>query len=275
MRSIAITTLLCCLIIKSNLKAQSLLSDAPLDDITEKHLLKERRVLSYAPVREADILWEKKIWRIIDTREKINSPFRYPDRTFFDILLNAIFEQKIKAYSTEDDRFSRELSRPEIEEQLFRKDTFEIVDPETYEVTYQIVRHDINPEEIVRYRLKEVAFFDSRTSRMQTRLLGIAPIRSAHTENGVVKYETPLFWIYYPHCREVLAHEPVITGFNDLETVSWEDIFEMRYFSSYIYKQSNIKDERIQDYLSGRDILVESEKIKNELFNLEQDLWSY
>jgi gliding motility associated protien GldN len=275
MRSIAITTLILCLAIKGNLEAQSLLADSPLDEITPKRLLKERRVLPYAPVREADILWEKRIWRVIDTREKINLPFRYPDHTFFDVLLSAIFEEKIKAYSAEDDRFSTPLSRQEIDQQLFRADTFEVVDPETYEVTYQIVRHNIDPAEIVRYRLKEVAFFDSRTSTMKTRLLGIAPIRSAHSENGIIKYETPLFWIYYPHCREVLAHCPVVTGLNDLETLSWEDVFEMRYFSSYIYKQSNIQDERIQDYLSGKDILVESERLKQEIFNLEQDLWSY
>lgn len=274
MRSILTTTL--GLLLTFLLPAQSYLADQEvLDEIVPKELLKQSRVLPYASVREADILWQKRIWRIIDTREKMNLPFRYPEATFFDILLQAIAKNEIKAYSTEDDRFSRQLSEKELRQELFRADTFEVVDPETYEVTYQIVSHQINPAEIVRYRLKEVTFFDSRSSTLQTRILGIAPIRDVYRENGVLKYETPLFWIYYPHCREVLARHAVVNEHNDQAQMSWEDLFEMRYFSSYIYKQSNIRDERLQDYLSGRDLLVESEKIKNEIFNFEQDLWSY
>jgi hypothetical protein len=57
--------------------------------------------------------------------------------------------------------------------------------------------------------------------------------------------------------------------------MSWEDIMEMRYFSSYIYKESNVYDRRLQDYLSGVDLLLEADKIKNEIFSFEHDLWSF
>ena len=62
---------------------------------------------------------------------------------------------------------------------------------------------------------------------------------------------------------------------NDASTLSWFDIFEARYFSSYIYKESNVYDRRIQDYKNGIDILYESEDIKNTIFNFEHDLWEY
>ncbi|MEN0047933.1 MAG: gliding motility protein GldN [Bacteroidota bacterium] len=245
------------------------------DEAVEKQLFQERRVLPYAPVREADIMWEKKVWQVVDTREKMNHPFRYPVRPFFEILTDAISCGKVIAYSAENDRFETPLKRHEVSQLLFQSDTFEIVDPSTYEVTYQILKNDINPEEIVRYRIKEVWFFDSRTSTMKTRILGIAPIREVFREDGIMKYETPLFWVYYPHCRDLLAKEPVFNFGNDNTAMSWEDLFEMRYFSSYIYKESNVRDERIQDYLSGTDILVESNKVKQEILNFEQDLWSY
>jgi len=48
--------------------------EKPIDDIVEKTIINERRVLPYEPIREADILWEKRIWRVIDVREKINAP---------------------------------------------------------------------------------------------------------------------------------------------------------------------------------------------------------
>ena len=42
--------------------------EAPLDDVTKKEIMTERRVLDYQPVRESDIVWEKRIWRIVDIR---------------------------------------------------------------------------------------------------------------------------------------------------------------------------------------------------------------
>ena len=62
--------------------------DRPIDDIVEKRMIDERRVLPYQPLREADIFWEKRIWRIIDIREKMNLPFAYPEERFFTILMN-------------------------------------------------------------------------------------------------------------------------------------------------------------------------------------------
>ena len=53
-------------------------SEPPLDDIVEKRIIDDRRVLPYQPLREADIFWEKRIWRVIDIREKMNLPF--PDK---------------------------------------------------------------------------------------------------------------------------------------------------------------------------------------------------
>ena len=90
------------------------------------------------------------------------------------------------------------------------------------------------------------------------------------------KYELPLFWIYYPEAREVLAKERVVNPFNDAAPMTWSDLIEARFFSSYIYKQSNPLDLRLKDqYGEGTDMLLESDKIKRELFNFEHDLWTY
>ena len=67
-------------------------------------------------------------------------------------------------------------------------------------------------EDIKRYRLKEVWFFDSRTSTLGVRILGIAPLKEEYDDNGNFKYERPLFWAYYPQCRELLARQARATG---------------------------------------------------------------
>lgn len=52
-----------------------------------------------------------------------------------------------------------------------------------------------------------------------------------------------------------------------------------RFFSSYIIKSSNVQDLRLNDIFKGENdgvkLLLESERIKNELLNFEHDLWVY
>ncbi len=250
-------------------------ADRPLDDIVEKRITVEKRVLPYDNIREADIFWEKRIWRIIDVREKMNLFFAYPERPFFTILMDAAESGEITVYSTEDDKFSIPLTPDEVASMGASVDTIATVDPETYEETYQIVRNEVNPQDVKRFRLKEIWFFDEETSTLQVRILGIAPLIEEYDDNGNFKYERPMFWVYYPEARQVLARERVFNVGNDSSPMSFEDIFEMRFFSSYIYKESNVFDRRLEDYLSGVDLLMEAEKIKQEIFNFEHDLWTY
>ncbi|MEM9919799.1 MAG: gliding motility protein GldN [Bacteroidota bacterium] len=247
----------------------------PKDDIVERRIVKERRVLPHPPLREADIFWERRIWRLIDVREKMNLPFVYPENPFFEILARAAEEGDLSVYSAEDDKFNEALSTEELEQILFRVDTIAVPDPDNYEIRYEVVRERLFYEDIRRFRLKEVWFFDEQTASLQVRILGIAPLKDVRDEHGNFRYEQPLFWFYYPELREVLARHRVFIEGNDRAPISWEDLFEMRFFASTIYKESNVRDRRLKDYLSGVDRLLEAEKIKKELFNFEHDLWSY
>ena len=46
-------------------------------------------------------------------------------------------------------------------------------------------------------------------------------------------------------------------------------------FTSRITMESNIMNRSIPDYMIGLDALLESERIKEEIFNIEQDMWEY
>lgn len=249
--------------------------DKPLDDIVEKRMVNERRVLAYEPIREADIFWEKRVWRVIDVREKMNLPFAYPEKPFFTILMDAAINGEITVYSVEDDKFTYKLEPDEVATMGASVDTVITFDPETYEEQIQVVRNDLNPEDVKRFRMKEIWFFDEESSRLNCRILGIAPLIDVNDDNGNFRYEKPMFWVYYPNIRELLARERVFNVENDAALNTWEDLMEQRYFASYIIKESNVYDRRIQDYLTGVDRLLEADKIKSEIFNFEHDLWSY
>ena len=256
----------------NNIDPEGIGNLSPLDGLVERT---SRRVLPYDHVREADIMWEKRIWRVIDIREKMNLPFAYPERPFFSILMDAAVSGELTAYSTEDDKFTAALTPDEVASMGATVDTVITFDPETYEEQIQVVRNDLNPEDVKRFRLKEIWFFDEETSTMQVRILGIAPLIDVKDENGNFRYEKPMFWVYYPKARHTLAKEFVFNPGNDASPNTWEDIMEMRFFASYVYKESNILNRRLQDYLSGIDLLQKADAIKNEIFNFEHDLWSY
>ncbi|MEZ4906131.1 MAG: gliding motility protein GldN [Saprospiraceae bacterium] len=253
--------------------------DKYLDDIVKRTLTFESQVLPYEALREADIPWSKKMWRIIETREKVNIPFRAPERPFFTILQELISDGKINAF--DDDEFKEVLTQEVIDKRLFRVDSIRTYDPDTYEEIVQVVSSEINPDDINRYRVKEIWYFDKEASLLKVRILGISPLQEVFDDlTGELKYELPLFWVYYPELRNFLSTEPVISDYNDSYPMTWYDLFELRYFSSYIIKTTNTLDLKIADKFENSptedmDVLLESEKIKEELFNFEQDLWSY
>ncbi len=248
----------------------------PLDDITERAVVAEHHPLKYQSIREADILWEKRLWRVIDTREKMNLPFIAPESPLFPVLSQAALSGDLTVYSTEDDHFLKPLSETELRSLLFKTDTISTWNMELDQEEIKVVQSDLNWEDVKRFRLKESWFFDTNTGTLRVRILGIAPLVDVRDENGDFRYEMPLFWVHYPSARPLLAgHKAIVHGENFASTTSWEDLFEMRYFASSIIKENNLQDRRLQDYLAGADLLMQSDRIDDELFNREHDLWSW
>ena len=101
----------------------------------------ESRILPWQPIREADVMWKKRVWREIDTRQKQNLAFRYPGDElsgggmFIEILMNAIKTGKVQAFN--EDNFTSTMTKDQLLEKLEgRMDTIPSVDPITQETTY-------------------------------------------------------------------------------------------------------------------------------------------
>ena len=213
------------------------------------------------------------MWREIDIRQLMNHPFQYEELPFISILIQEIEKGNITAYSNEDDQFTQPLSLEKVDVLVNSYDTIPVYDPGTYEMSLRIIKNSMDPKSITRYRLKEVWWFDSKYSTLKVRILGIAPIVADYDDNGNFMYEYPLFWVYFPHAREALAQYKVFNVGNDQSPMTWNDWLEMRFFDSFITKVNNVHDRRLQDYLSGLDLLHESEKLEQEIFNKEMDMW--
>ena len=133
----------------------------------------------------------------------------------------------------------------------------------------------ITSAEVTRYQLKEDWFFDKQRGTMEVRIIGLAPMREVRGEDGELRGHAPLFWLYFPELRYVLANADAFNRWNDAERHSLDQVFQDRQFSSYVIKESNVQDRRIGDHTQGVDALLESERAKDGLFHAEHDLWNY
>lgn len=254
-----------------------------LDGVYVKEHYPTRKVVPYTHLREADVMWATRIWRKLDLREKINHPLYYPTerikdrRSLTQVIVEAVQEGSLTAYDVQDDEFTLTLTKAEIEKQLMRIDTEYIENPDPpYDLQMTIIEEPFQPKTVKEYRLKEDWFFDKQRSVLDVRIIGICPVQdNIDPITGEVRGATPMFWIYFPEARNIFASAEVFNRSNDAERRTLEDIFWKRMFGSYVYKEKNVYDRLIQDYKQGIDQLLEAEKIKQEIFFLEHDLWDY
>ena len=261
------------------------------DDAVERNLVKERTPLPYEHIREDDAVYRQRLWREIDVHEKMNLPFVYKadgddgNQRFIIILLNAIKSGEITAFSSVDDRFTTPITLKEIAEQLIGKPhTIQVPDwtkdPDGSKgiTRDSLVTEEFDPNAIEKYWIKEDVIFDKESSRLHTRILGIAPLKTVRNADGSFRDVTPLFWVYYPDLRPMLAKFEAYNGKNFGARLSWEEVFESRMFASRIIKSTveNPNDVFIEGYVKDPILrLLEGDKIKEKIFNYEQDLWSY
>ena len=252
-----------------------------LDNVYIPEHAPTRKVIPYAHLREADVIWTKRIWRVIDLKEKINHPLYYPlapksnFKALFDVIKDGINEGTITAYDPIDDEFKVPYTKDEVNAKLVRIDTITIENFETGEMEDKIVPNDIKADKMRRYELKEDWFFDKQRSIQEARIIGISLQVIKTDESGNEAGRDRLFWIYYPQARYVFANQVVFNRKNDAERRTYEDIFWKRMFNSYIQKESNVYDRAIYDYTKGIAFQMESERVKNDIFVFEHDLWHF
>jgi gliding motility associated protien GldN len=144
-----------------------------------------------------------------------------------------------------------------------------------YDFYDTVIFKKMNNTDVKKLRIKEDWFFDKQRSMLEVRIIGICPVVDVFNDDGSYRGQKPLFWIYFPEARTLFAKAEVFNRFNGAARLTYDDFFWKRMFSSYIYKVDNQYDRKIMEYATGIDAILESERIKEELFNFEQQLWEY
>ncbi|MEJ7557385.1 MAG: gliding motility protein GldN [Pedobacter sp.] len=254
----------------------------PKDGFTVRVDVDSSVLVPYADVRDEDVYYAKRIWRELDLRDTINSVLRAESAKLIDVLLEAVGNEELTVYSNKDttagkllednDSFKIALTAQEALASA-RGLTEGVADSTTGKVADPTLRR-LRSEEFMKYRIKEDWILDTKRSIFEPRIVGIAPMKMVEGN------WQPVFWVYYNDARELLSKKRMVNPGNDASTLSFDDFFVRRLFSSYVVKQTNPGNKNIVEMLGltdPKDIrkLQESEAIKKTLADFEQSLWEY
>jgi gliding motility associated protien GldN len=251
-----------------------------------ENIIPEKKPVPYSYIREADVMWAKDIWRTIDLRHRQNMPLRYPlegtmsdgDRySLFGLLMEGIKTEEITPYEWNavtawKDPFSKISS---LEEVYNRTGGDSIFDNDG-----NFLRMGQGTSNILQFQIQESWFFDKNHSTMKVRIVAIAPVYYTYYDEFNQPLPSPRpsipFVVHFPQCRRLFATHAIYNPNNDAQAISFDDLFMQRRFSSTIIAESNVFGNRmLTDYKLGQDVLLEAERIKKDLFQMEHDLWEY
>jgi len=270
---------------QNNASQPSVLSpNQPLDGAYKPEDRFVHRVVPPANIREADVMWQTRIWRIIDTREKINQQLYYPEQqngnriSLFKLLKDALLEGEISAYAFNpvdwDDCERVRLTKTDVLAQLSTTDTVTDENGNPHVIT-----NEITADKVRGYMIKEDWIFEKQRSVLDPRILWLCPrIVTINKNTGKEDDNSPptsLFWINFAEIRPLLAKTPVFNQQNDAEWRTFDDIFWKRQFNSTIVQQSNIFNRSIPSYLKGIDALMKSDEMHDKIAAVEHDMWQY
>ena len=283
------------------------------DAIYEKENAIGRRPLPYTFLREADVTWQKRVWRRVDVKERMNQSLYFPvdpvrGRTSLaQLAIKYILDKNSNTIAFKDEEFTNPYTKQEIAAKLskmidinpkdgkpdlipsgqFYDSTFR--DPLTGKPHPETIGQNFSQgdpydhmipspaddkwffEEFSSLQIKEDWFFDKQKGSLEVRILGLGFMSPRDLDDK----EDANLWIYFPEWRPIFATNEVYNPKNDSERRTFEDIFSKRQFASTILKESNVYDRKIEDYTNGIDALLESDRVKSDIFRFEHDLWQF
>jgi len=227
---------------------------------------------------DQNIRFYKRIWRDIDLKEKENEIFNTPGYTLIEAIIKGINTGILTAYNPVDESFKKRYSAKQAIASLTDSVLVAKYDMDGNQISSSMTLNDFNSENITKYRIKEDIFYNKQSARIETRIIGIAPLKKITIAGGddAAVSNQPAFWLYFPQARYVLINMDVTDPDKEIYDLSMDDIFIQRRFKSQIIRESKPNGERIADYAKTEgEMQQEAERIEQKIKDYKEKTWAY
>lgn len=231
---------------------------------------------AYPEVNKKNIRFYKRVWRDIDLKDEKNNILAIPGNSLIEVVMKAIEKGKLSLYSPDDDSFKGRLSAQEGMARFADSVLVPIFDGEGNQIDSKMALNEFDPARVTKFRIKEDIFFDKQRSRLETRIIGVAPLMNITTSAELAESvgATPAFWLYFPQLRYSLIQVDISDPDKGLYDMTMDDFFVQNKFASSIVRESspgmlqNLKEtENGGQQLDGK-------KVEEKLDAYKKKLWS-
>lgn len=248
------------------------------DGFYQANNLEDAVPFAYPKVNMKNIRFYKRVWRDIDLSNEENYIYAIPGASLIEAIMNGINEGKLTPYSPEDDSFKAKMTASEGVARFADSVLVPIFDEEGNQIDAQMTLNEFNPERVTKFRIKEDIFFDKQRGRLETRIIGVAPLMdiSSSAELAESVGSTPAFWLYFPQLRYTLVKVDVSDPDRGLYDMSMDDLFVQRKFASTIIRESSPSAMRQEAQYAENALqqLQEAQQIEDKLEAYKEKLWS-
>jgi len=231
---------------------------------------------AYPEVNKKNIRFYKRVWRDIDLKDEKNYILAIPGNSLIEVVMKAIEKGKLSLYSPDDDSFKGRLSAQEGMARFADSVLVPIFDGEGNQIDSKMALNEFDPSRVTKFRVKEDIFFDKQRSRLETRIIGVAPLMNITTSAELAESvgSTPAFWLYFPQLRYSLVQVDISDPDKGLYDMTMDDFFVQNKFASTIVRESSPGMlQNVKESENGGQLL-DGRKVEEKLDAYKKKLWS-
>jgi gliding motility associated protien GldN len=224
-----------------------------------------------------DVVWRRDIYRELDLNDDANAGLYYPVQPqgkqlnlftyIFKLAQNGyipIYEYSVANDGNDD--FS-DAAKVKFKTVLDDKHIFY----EEQDGKLKVDNSDIPSQEVMKYYLKESAYYDQGNATFHIKPLALCPIMMREDDFGGEATQYPLFWVKYSDLEPFLSRQTVMTSnVNNAAVMSMDDYFTLNKYKGKIYKTNNMLGKTLAQIAGG-----DSTKLSDEQKRIEAELEAF
>lgn len=247
------------------------------DGFYQVNNLEDAVPFAYPEVNLKNIRFYKRVWRDIDLKDERNYIYAIPGNSLMEVIMKGIETGKLTPYNPEDDSFKGKLSATEGIARFADSVLVPIFDDEGNQIDSRMALNEFNPERVTKFRIKEDIFFDKQRGRLETRIIGVAPLMDITTSSELATSvgSTPAFWLYFPQLRYSLVKVDISDPDRGLYDMTMDDLFVQRKFASKIVRESSPGMLQQATYAGADSTQTDnSANLEDKLESYKKKLWT-